>query len=76
MKATLEQKEQELMEQINKANEMKEKLMDDLDTKSEAVRDLRNQHTDQESILREQIDALEAVKRSNEEDIASLKSAI
>ena len=43
--------------------------MDDLDCKSEAVRDLKSQHSDQEAILREQIEALQKNKKSLEEEI-------
>ena len=52
------------MKQISKTNEIKEQLMDDLDCKSEAFRDLKNQHSGQDTILKEQIEALEKNKKS------------
>ena len=63
-----------MLNQINKTNEVKEQLMDDLDCKSEAVRDLKNQHSDQESLLKEQIEALEKNKKSLENEVEELKA--
>ena len=50
--------------------------MDDLDCKSEAFKDLRNQHSDQESLLKEQIEALQANRKTNTEEIESLRQAL
>lgn len=40
--------------------------MDDLDCQSEANREMRKQHLDQEALLKEHIDALEINKKSLE----------
>jgi predicted nuclease with TOPRIM domain len=65
----LVQKEQELMKNIEKHNQEKEKLMDELDGRSEMIRNVRFDTEGQVSLLKEQIEALETKLKGTEEDL-------
>jgi predicted nuclease with TOPRIM domain len=69
LKNALSQKEQELMKNIEKHNQEKEKLMDELDGRSEMIRNVRFDTEGQVSLLKEQIEALETKLKGTEEDL-------